>query len=112
MNFFSTLPGNISAFFSANPTVFFIQAVLLGCGFLVVYLVVFATRDIMLRTDYFLFQIICIVLVAALPMIGFLIYLLVRPSTTIFQRKLKGDLESVVARFGNQKKKSQKTIGN
>ncbi len=73
---------------SANPTILLLQG---GIGFfatLLVFLILFATRDIILRTHSFLFQLFCIALVALLPIVGFLVYLLLRPARTLREREL------------------------
>lgn len=90
---------SISVFFSGDPTVLFAQVVLLVSAGLVVFLVLFAARDILMRSDSFWIQMICILLVAALPVIGFLLYLLLRPATTLTERHLKRDLEQVLRRL-------------
>ncbi len=56
---------------------------------LLVFLVLFTTRDILLRSRSFLVQFICILIVALLPGLGFLIYLLVRPARTNRERLLE-----------------------
>ncbi|MBI5156011.1 PLDc N-terminal domain-containing protein [Candidatus Peregrinibacteria bacterium] len=70
-----------------DPTLRFIQIGLLCIGIFIVFLLLFATRDILLRTRSFLYQIVCILLVALLPGVGFLIYLLIRPERTLKQRE-------------------------
>jgi hypothetical protein len=65
------------------------QLTLLGIGLLDVFLIFFATRDIMQRTTKFPFMIATILLVSLLPGVGFLLYMLVRPATTIRERELE-----------------------
>lgn len=81
-------------------------------GFIVAYLVLFATRDILLRTHSFGIQVLCILLVALLPVLGFLLYLLVRPSKTNAEKKMQADLhlllEKVSAMHGHRKEKKDK----
>ena len=62
-----------------------------------VFLVFYTTRDVMLRSRSLFFQISSILLVAALPVVGFLIYVLVRPSQTIKTRKLEQSISSLVS---------------
>lgn len=90
-----------SQFFSDNPSVLAMQVAMLALGVLVVFLVLYATRDVMTRTESFLVQVLCIILVAALPIVGFLLYLLVRPSSTIAERHLRHDLEVLLSKVGN-----------
>ena len=67
-----------------------IRAMQIGLGLsalLLVYLVFYATRDILQRSNSLLVQTFCIVMVALLPVVGFFLYLLVRPSETLQQRE-------------------------
>lgn len=89
----------VSAFFSANPSVFAIQSAMIGAAAGVVFLVLFATRDIMLRTHSFLYQVLCILIVAMLPVLGFLIYVLIRPSRTLAERRTERKLDAVLQRL-------------
>jgi hypothetical protein len=99
-----------SQFFSDNPSVLAMQIAMLALGTLVVFLVLYATRDIMIRTESFLVQVLCIVLVAGLPVVGFLLYMLVRPSTTVVERRMRHDMEVLLSKVGNiqQQKKQDK----
>ncbi len=82
---------------------------MLGTAFIVVFLVLFTTRDILLRSHSFLLQIFCIVLVAVLPVFGFLIYLLIRPSKTLSMKRLESKIDRVLERGrGQQQKKHEK----
>lgn len=78
---------NVSAFLAADPSVLALQVLMMTCAFLIVYSVLFVTRDVILRSHSFLFQVFAIVL-SAVPLVGFLVYLLIRPSTTLFERAL------------------------
>ncbi|MDD4318907.1 MAG: PLD nuclease N-terminal domain-containing protein [Candidatus Peribacteraceae bacterium] len=82
---------------SDDPIVRATQVSLLVAGFLAVYLVCYATRDILLRTRSFLYQAFCILLVAALPVFGFFLYLLVRPARTVRQRETDEVLRRILA---------------
>lgn len=80
----------LSAFlglFAQDPTVRMMQMLLLLLATVDVFFVFFTTRDILLRTRSFFYQFFSIVLVAGLPGLGFLIYLLIRPARTIRQRE-------------------------
>ena len=81
--------------FSADPMLRLAQMGLLFMGCLLVFLLLFAARDIILRTHSFLYQIVCIILVALLPGIGFLLYLLVRPARTIKERAMEAMLRKL-----------------
>jgi ABC-type nickel/cobalt efflux system permease component RcnA len=91
-----------SQIFSVTPSVAALQIGLAAGALLLVFFVLFATRDILLRADSFLYQLACIVLVAALPVVGFLLYLLIRPARTRKQRQLENDVRALIARFQAQ----------
>ncbi|ALM09948.1 MAG TPA: hypothetical protein DEB30_02790 [Candidatus Peribacter riflensis] len=74
-------------FLSDDPVLRMIQGALLLGGALIIFLVFFTTRDILLRTHSFWYMALCIVLVALLPVVGFFLYLLLRPARTIRQRE-------------------------
>lgn len=65
------------------------QAVIYAVSFILVYFLFFAMRDIFLRTHSSLYQILCILVVALLPVVGFLLYFLIRPARTIKERELE-----------------------
>lgn len=79
-----------------NPMIRALQLSLLGAAAVAIYLVFFATRDILLRTRSFAYQIICILLVAVLPVIGFFLYLLIRPARTLKEREIEKLLKKVL----------------
>ncbi len=74
---------------SSNPSLFFLQLSMMIGAALLVFLVLFTTRDILLRSRSFFIQFLCILLVALLPGIGFLVYMLVRPARTNRERLLE-----------------------
>lgn len=77
-----------------------IRGVQIGLGVLaggLVFLVFYATRDILRRTDSLLYQLACIFLVAALPVAGFFLYLLVRPSRTLKSREIEENVREILA---------------
>lgn len=74
------------------------QICMVVVGVLLVYLVLYATRDILLRTHSFVFQVFVIILVSLLPVLGFLLYMLIRPATTNRQRKLEHDVHELLKR--------------
>lgn len=84
-------------FLADDPALRALQGGMLLAGALVVFLVFYATRDILLRTHSFLFMFICIVLVAFLPIIGFFFYLLIRPARTIKEREVESMLKELLA---------------
>lgn len=96
MTFLSPLVG----IFAEDPAVRTVQFTLLALATVDVFLVFYATRDILLRTRLFLYQFLCIVLVAVLPGLGFLIYLLVRPARTVRQRETDALVERIAGVLG------------
>lgn len=66
-----------------------LQILLMGGAALLIFLLFFATRDILCRTQSLLVQLCCILLVAAFPVLGFLLYLLVRPRRTLKEREME-----------------------
>jgi len=92
-----------SLLFSDDPLLRGVQVALVCAGFLAIFLVFFATRDIILRTHSFLYQCVAILLVALLPGIGFLLYLLIRPSRTLKERELEAQIRTLLEK--------QKTVG-
>ncbi|MDD5751789.1 MAG: hypothetical protein PHS73_04705, partial [Candidatus Peribacteraceae bacterium] len=65
----------------------------------IIFLVFFTTRDILHRTHSLLLMAFCIVLVAVLPVIGFLLYLLIRPLETLRQRRQREMVAEIHARL-------------
>jgi ABC-type nickel/cobalt efflux system permease component RcnA len=84
------------AFISDDPMLRLIQGGLLlaGCG--VVFMLFYATRDILLRTKSFAYQFASILIVAALPVVGFLLYLLIRPARTVKERQMEVMLKKIL----------------
>lgn len=96
-------------FLSDDPTLRLMQGGMLLGGGLVVFLVFFATRDILLRSQSFWYMFASIILVAALPIIGFLLYLLIRPARTIKERELEAMVAQLLEKETHHKK-SEKTV--
>lgn len=80
-----------------DPVLRALQGVLLLLGIVVIFLVFYATRDILLRTRSFPAMLGSILLVAFLPFIGFFMYLLVRPARTIRQRETDERIINILA---------------
>lgn len=96
------------ALLSENPLLRGVQMTLLGGAALLVFLVFFATRDILRRTQSLLYQLSCILLVAALPGIGFLLYLLLRPATTLQEREVLQTLRALQTKMQELEASMQK----
>ncbi len=80
-----------------DPGLRFAQIGLIFFAVVVLFLLFFALRDILLRTRSFWYQFLCIVIVTLFPIIGFLIYLLIRPARTIRERELESMILTLVA---------------
>jgi len=87
---------NAFSFLSADPVARAMQIGLGAAGILAVYLLFYTARDILLRTRSLLAQMACILLVAALPVAGFFLYLLVRPARTVKEREVERMLKEVL----------------
>ena len=74
-------------FLAEDPALRLLQSGMLLVGIVVIFLVFFTTRDILLRTHSFWYMFFSIVIVAALPIAGFFLYLLIRPSRTLADRE-------------------------
>lgn len=83
------------AFVVEHPLLRFAQASILLLAVVLIFLVFFTTRDILLRSQSFLLQVACILLVALLPVLGFLLYLLIRPVRTLRERSLEASVLKV-----------------
>lgn len=79
-----------------NPVIRALQISLLVAAVVAVYLVLFTTRDILLRTRSFIYQSMCILLVALLPVLGFFLYLLIRPATTVREREMERMIKKTI----------------
>lgn len=75
-------------FLSEDPVMRTFQVLLLLGGFLLIFLIFYVTRDILLRTHSFPYMLVSILLVAGLPVVGFFLYLLIRPARTLREREL------------------------
>jgi hypothetical protein len=99
MQFFTALTRPFAAFLSDDPSVAMMQAGLLTLVVVVLFMLFFTLRDIVLRTRSFVYQCFCILLVALLPGLGFLLYLLIRPARTIKERETEAMLQALLEGF-------------
>lgn len=95
-------------FLSDDPLLRSIQVGLVALGAFVIFLVFFTTRDILLRTRSFAYMALCILLVALLPGIGFLLYLLIRPTSLLRQREQEALIRELADHFLERKNRSHK----
>lgn len=74
---------------------------------LLVFLVFYATRDVLKRSGSLTFQLFSIVMVAALPVVGFLLYLLIRPTETQRTKQMEKNVEEILTLLTERKEKLQ-----
>ena len=84
------------AFVSFDPLIRGAQLVLGILASVLIFLVFWTTRDILSRTRSLLYQLLCILLVAVLPIVGFFLYLLIRPTRSLAQKDLEATLQEVI----------------
>lgn len=77
--------GFLTGLLPSDP-VSWIQVSILGVAIILIYLLLFTLRDILLRTRSFWYQFFCVLLVGCLPVLGFFLYLLIRPARTVKER--------------------------
>lgn len=92
-------------FLSQDPTLRLLQVYMLLAGVFMIFLVFFVTRDILLRTHSFLYMFTCIVLVAGLPIVGFFLYLLIRPPRTLKERESAELLSEILSTLRTQRQR-------
>ncbi len=86
---------NILSYISSDPTIRLSQLALIILGIVAIYLIAITTKDILLRTKSFWYQACCILLVTVVPIVGFFLYLLIRPARTIKQRDMYAMLQRI-----------------
>lgn len=96
-------------FLADDPVLRMLQLGMLLLGGVVIFLVFYTTRDILLRTHSFLYMFVAIVLVALLPVLGFFLYLLIRPARTLRERELY-DMVARLQQTSQKKVTSSKTV--
>lgn len=79
-----------------DPLLRSLQILMLFGGVIAVFLVFYTTRDILLRSSSFLYMFFSILFVAVLPIVGFFLYLLLRPARTLKERELEKMVRSLV----------------
>lgn len=86
-----------SLFLAEDPLLRMLQCIMLFGGVIAVFLVFYTTRDILLRSNSFLYMFVSILLVAALPLVGFFLYLLIRPARTLKEKQFQKMVEDYIA---------------
>ncbi|MDD5026480.1 MAG: PLDc N-terminal domain-containing protein [Candidatus Peribacteraceae bacterium] len=95
-------------FLAADPVLRSLQMTMIVLGTIAVFLVFYTTRDILLRTNSFPYMLLCILIVAVLPGVGFLLYLLIRPPRTVRERELERLLRSMLVDVPARKSQGKK----
>ena len=92
----AALPSSIlGTVLSADPIVKIAQYSLGALAGVLIAFVFYATWDILRRTRSLFYQLSCILLVAAFPLVGFLLYFFVRPSQTLVQKELAKNVREI-----------------
>mgnify|MGYP001119959880 CR=1 FL=1 len=92
-------------FLAEDPALRLLQCGMLLVGVIVIFLVFFTTRDILLRTHSFWYMFFSIIIVAALPVVGFFLYLLIRPSRTNKDREMEELLTEILVEVRQTKRR-------
>ena len=92
-------------FLAEDPALRLLQCGMLLVGVIVIFLVFFTTRDILLRTHSFWYMFFSIIIVAALPVVGFFLYLLIRPSRTNKDREMEELLTEILVEVQQTKRR-------
>ncbi|MBT3834834.1 PLDc_N domain-containing protein [Candidatus Peribacteria bacterium] len=79
-----------------NPVLKAVQYSLTGLAVAHVFIVFLVTRDILKRTNSIIYQISCILVSAALPIVGVFTYLLIRPSRTLSDKNIEHTLKEIL----------------
>lgn len=93
-------------FLAEDPLLRLTQGAMLLLAAFIIFLVFYTTRDILLRTHSFFYMFFCIVLVSILPVVGFLLYLLIRPARTIKEREAHELLKKIAKNSAKSAKKT------
>lgn len=102
------LQTTILAFFAEDPVFRLMQGGLLFVGLCDVFLLFWTLRDVLMRSQSLLFQMCALLMVFALPFAGFLLYLLVRPSSTLREQSIAQMVEHVLETYQKNMLQSHK----
>ncbi len=86
---------SITSYITEDP-LRILQIAVIAIAVILLFLLLFTLRDIMLRTRSFGYQFFSILLVGALPIVGFLLYLLIRPARTLKERDTDDMLQALL----------------
>ena len=102
------LQPTILSFFAGDPVFRLMQGGLLLFGLFDVFLLFWTLRDSLMRSQSLLFQMCALLMVFALPFAGFLLYLLIRPSSTLRERAVAQMVEKVLETYQKNMLQSHK----
>lgn len=95
-----------SAVLATDPAALMMQMGVLGGGAVLLFLLFWTLRDALLRSRSLVFQVFSLFLVTALPLFGFLAYLLIRPAQTLQEREQTRLLHAVLRELQHGRGKS------
>ena len=102
------LQTTILSFFAEDPVFRLMQGGLLLAGLFDVFLLFWTLRDVLTRSQSLLFQMCALLMVFALPFAGLLLYLLIRPSSTLRERAVAQMVEYVLEAYQKSTTQSHK----
>lgn len=104
---------------ATDPVIRSMQIGVLSGGLVLVYLIFWVTKDSVNRSNSFLFILFSILLVACIPLFGFLAYLLIRPNKTLTEKQtlialsdLKKEMESLKKQVSHTEQEVKKITDN
>lgn len=92
----SAFLSSITDFFLADPAVRTAQVLVFGTAALLLFLLFYTLKDVFLRIRSFWLQALFVLMVALLPIGGFLLYILLRPARTLKEREMEWMLARLV----------------
>ncbi len=99
---------SLDSFLSMDPAARMLQISLLVGATILLYLLFFTLKDVMQRSRSVVFQLSSLVIVAGLPGVGFLLYLLFRPSRTLAEKEMTKMLHTLLERTQPHKDNNKK----
>lgn len=93
---FPLLQTTFLSFFADDPMFRLMQGGLFILGLLDIFLLFWTLRDALNRSQSMVFQMFALVIVFAMPFVGVLLYLLIRPSSTLHERAIAAMVEKVL----------------
>lgn len=74
-------------------------------GAVLVYIIFYTTKDVFARSESFLFMFFALLLVTAIPLLGFALYILIRPSSRTLERKMYAKLQIIEEQLHSAERK-------